>query len=172
MSQVDLKSLIGHLNETTRRALEAAAGLCLSRTHYKVEIEHWLLRLVEEKDSDLPLVEKHLAEASADVPSFEILLRGTGTFRPVSEVVFVMLATGISQCEQLAERLRSGPLESPLNFPYHPHVTVAHDVEPELLDRAFTELADFTAYFTVSAFSLYRHEAGTGWQPTREFPLR
>ena len=126
----------------------------------------------EVDDSDLPLVEKHLAEASADVPSFEILLRGTGTFRPVSEVVFVMLATGISQCEQLAERLRSGPLESPLNFPYHPHVTVAHDVAPELLDRAFTELADFTAYFTVSAFSLYRHEAGTGWQPTREFPLR
>ncbi len=121
---------------------------------------------------ELPVIEKHLAEASADVPAFEILLRGTGTFRPVSEVVFVMLASGISQCEQLALRLRSGPLDRPLNFPYHPHVTVAHDVAPELLDRAFTELADFSAYFTVAAFSLYRHDPGTGWHPTREFPLQ
>jgi len=123
-------------------------------------------------DADLSLIEKHLAEASADLAPFEILLRGTGTFRPVSEVVFVMLATGISQCEQLAERLRSGPLARPLNFPYHPHVTVAHDLAPDLLDRAFTELASFTAYFTVTAFSLYRHDPGTGWQPTREFPLQ
>jgi len=127
---------------------------------------------LEVDESELPLVEKHLVEASADVPAYEILLRGTGTFRPVSEVVFVMLARGISQCEQLAARLRSGPLERPLSFPYHPHVTVAHDLAPDLLDRAFTELADFTAYFTASAFSLYRHDPGTGWQPTREFPLR
>ena len=127
---------------------------------------------IEVDESDLPVIEKHLTEASADVSAYEILLRGTGTFRPVSDVVFVMLARGISECEQLALRLRSGPLEHPLKFPYHPHVTVAHEVAPELLDRAFGELADFTAYFTVSAFSLYRHEPGTGWQPTREFPLR
>lgn len=127
---------------------------------------------MEVDEDELPVIEKHLTEASADVPSFDILLRGTGTFRPVSEVVFVMLARGISQCEQLAKRLRSGPLERPLNFPYHPHVTVAHDLAPELLDRAFAELAGFTAYFTVSEFCLYRHDPGTGWQPTREFPLR
>ena len=127
---------------------------------------------MEVDEDELPRIEQHLAAASADVPAYEILLRGTGTFRPVSEVVFVMLARGISQCEQLAKRLRSGPLERPLSFPYHPHVTVAHDVAPELLDRAFTELAGFTAYFTVSAFCLYRHDPGTGWQPTREFPLQ
>ena len=40
MAAVDLKSLVGRLNETCRRALEAAAGLTLSRTHYNVEIEH------------------------------------------------------------------------------------------------------------------------------------
>jgi 2'-5' RNA ligase len=127
---------------------------------------------MEVDEAELPVIEKHLAAASADVPAYEILLRGTGTFRPVSEVVFVMLARGISQCEQLAKRLRSGPLERPLSFPYHPHVTVAHDLAPELLDRAFTELAGFTAYFTASAFCLYRHDPGTGWQPTREFPLQ
>ena len=47
MAQLNLKGLIGKLNETCRRSLEAAAGLCLSRTNYNVEIEHWLLKLLE-----------------------------------------------------------------------------------------------------------------------------
>ena len=37
---VNLKALIGKLNDTCHGALEAAAGLCLTRTHYDVDIEH------------------------------------------------------------------------------------------------------------------------------------
>ncbi|MBI3186939.1 MAG: type VI secretion system ATPase TssH [Gammaproteobacteria bacterium] len=58
MITIDLKSLVNKLNEPTRYALEAAAGLCLSRTHYNVEIEHWLLKLLEIPDSDLQAVLK------------------------------------------------------------------------------------------------------------------
>ena len=50
---INLKSLIGKLNDTTRRALEGAAGLCLSRTNYNVEVEHWLMKLLETSDTDL-----------------------------------------------------------------------------------------------------------------------
>ena len=53
MINIDLKSLVGKLNEPCRVALESAAGLCVSRTHYNVEIEHWLLKLLEIQDSDL-----------------------------------------------------------------------------------------------------------------------
>lgn len=53
MITLDLKSLIKKLNNTTRNALEGAAGLCLSRTHYNVEVEHWLIKLLEVDDSDL-----------------------------------------------------------------------------------------------------------------------
>ncbi len=49
---VNLKSLIGRLDDVTRTALEAAAGLCLARTHYDVEIEHYLLKLMDAADSD------------------------------------------------------------------------------------------------------------------------
>jgi type VI secretion system protein VasG len=49
---VNLKSLIGKLNSPTRSALEGAAGLCLSRTHYNVEIEHYLMKLLEASDND------------------------------------------------------------------------------------------------------------------------
>ncbi len=53
MITIDLKSLVGRLNEPSRNALEGAAGLCLARTHYNVEIEHWLIKLLEIPDSDL-----------------------------------------------------------------------------------------------------------------------
>jgi len=56
MITIDLKSLVGKLNEPTRIALEGAAGLCLSRTHYNVEIEHWLLKLLEIPGSDIAAV--------------------------------------------------------------------------------------------------------------------
>ena len=47
MAGLDLKNLIGKLNSQCQRALEGAAGLCLSRTNYNVEIEHWLIKLLE-----------------------------------------------------------------------------------------------------------------------------
>jgi type VI secretion system protein VasG len=53
---LDLRSLIGKLDDTSRRALEGAAGLAVSRTHYEVELEHWLVKLLESADSDIPLI--------------------------------------------------------------------------------------------------------------------
>lgn len=56
---VNLKGLIGKLDDTCRRALEAAAGLCLSRTHYDVDVEHLLLKLLDGHDSDMRKIFKH-----------------------------------------------------------------------------------------------------------------
>lgn len=54
-----LKSLIGTLNKPCSRALEAAAGLCLTRTHYDVEVEHLLLKLIEIPQSDVGRILRH-----------------------------------------------------------------------------------------------------------------
>src|SRR6266480_4024179 len=56
---VNLRGLIGKLNAPTRNALEGAAGLCLSRTHYDVEIEHFLLKALDATDGDLAFILKH-----------------------------------------------------------------------------------------------------------------
>ncbi len=56
MVAIDLKSLISRLDDHCRRALEAAAGLTLSRTHYNVEIEHWLMKLAEGTDTDIAAI--------------------------------------------------------------------------------------------------------------------
>ena len=59
MAAIDLKQLVGRLNDPCRRALEAAAGMTLSRTHYNVEIEHWLLTLADRADGDIAAILRH-----------------------------------------------------------------------------------------------------------------
>lgn len=123
-------------------------------------------------DAELPRIEAHLDEVAARHAPFEIQLRGTGSFLPVSPVVFVALATGISNCERLEADVRRGPLSRPLKFYYHPHVTVAHELTPEALDRAFTELADYRATFWVREFGLFEQDGDGVWHPQRAFTLR
>jgi len=55
----NLKSLIGKLNTTCRSALESAAGLCLSQTHYEVDIEHFLIKLLEIANTDMQKILRH-----------------------------------------------------------------------------------------------------------------
>jgi 2'-5' RNA ligase len=122
-------------------------------------------------DGDLVVVQRHLHETAAGLVPFDVHLRGTGTFRPVSPVVFVSLVEGISQCEQLAQAVRRGPLDVALDYPYHPHVTVAHHLPDERLDQAFAELAGFECQFTVADFHLYVHDDELGWQASQDFAL-
>ncbi|APZ92333.1 type VI secretion system ATPase TssH [Fuerstiella marisgermanici] len=61
MTAVNLKSLIGKLNDVCTRSLEGAAGLCMSRTNYNVEIEHWLLKLLEGSNTDIHAIAKAFA---------------------------------------------------------------------------------------------------------------
>ena len=55
----------------------------------------------------------------------------------------------ISSCEVLQSQVRSGPLEVDLRFPYHPHVTVAHDLDKDALDRAYDALSEYDCAFDV-----------------------
>ena len=56
---VNLRSLIGKFNGATRKATEAAVGLCVSRTHYNVEIEHYLFKLLDTTDGDFAAIVRH-----------------------------------------------------------------------------------------------------------------
>jgi len=55
----NLKALIDKLNDTTRKTLESAAGLCVARTHYDIEIEHYLLKALDASDNDISAILKH-----------------------------------------------------------------------------------------------------------------
>lgn len=121
--------------------------------------------------AEVPELIEHLDTAAATTDPFTMVLRGTGTFRPVSDVVFVQVARGISACEQLERSIRSGRWSRERAFPYHPHVTVAHDVAEDSLDLAFDDLADYAATFEVPSFQLYEQDVEGTWTPVREFAL-
>ena len=112
-----------------------------------------------------------LRERCARHQRFRVRLRGTGSFRPVSDVVFVAVAEGISSCELLADSLRVGPLRTPLRFPYHPHVTVAQDVSADALDAAFEGLEGFRADLMIDEVWVHRQEADESWTPLGTLPL-
>ncbi|GIL36820.1 2'-5' RNA ligase family protein [Phycicoccus sp. DTK01] len=113
----------------------------------------------------------HLDDVCRAVRPFEMVLSGTGTFRPVSPVVFVQVSKGIGECERLESAVRGGPVERTLDFPYHPHVTIAHHLDDDALDRAFEGLAGFRCAFTVASIELYHHDPDGVWRVIRSLPL-
>ncbi|PID97021.1 MAG: hypothetical protein CSA84_01265 [Actinomycetales bacterium] len=130
-----------------------------------------LLGPTELSDAEMPLLVEHLTRIGRRSAPFPMVLRGTGTFRPVSDVVFVQVAQGISGCEQLEQQIRVDRWARELAFPYHPHVTVAHDVPGPDLNRAFDELADYRAAFDVEQFWLYEQRSDGCWSALRPFGL-
>ncbi|GAA0656146.1 2'-5' RNA ligase family protein [Streptomyces thermocarboxydovorans] len=120
---------------------------------------------------DLPAIEAHLSEVASNGRPFPMRLRGTGTFRPLSPVVFVQVVEGAEACTWLQKQVRdaSGPVARELPFPYHPHVTVAHGIEEAAMDRAFEELADYEAEWPCTGFALYEQGADGVWRKLREF---
>ncbi|SOD71955.1 2'-5' RNA ligase [Jatrophihabitans sp. GAS493] len=120
---------------------------------------------------DLDEIESHLAKAAEACGPFPMHLAGTGTFRPLSPVVFIQVARGLAECELLEKAIRSGPLARDLEFPYHPHVTVAHDVDEDALDTAYSGLSDYIARFVVDRFTLFERGPGGGWTQRRHYQL-
>lgn len=119
----------------------------------------------------LAVISDHTARAAAATMPFRIHLRGAATFRPISPVVFVQVVQGLSQCEALERAVRSGPLDHPTRFNYHPHVTVAHEVSEANLDRAFEEMANYSAQFQVNKIHLFEHGADSVWRAVKSFTL-
>jgi 2'-5' RNA ligase len=119
--------------------------------------------------AELPGVVDHLLRVATAERRFWIRLRGTGTFRPVSPVVFVALAEGIEGCERVQANVMTGPLHGAPTFPYHPHVTIAHHLPDEVMDRAFKELSGFRADFEAWGFALYKLGRDGIWRRDRDF---
>jgi type VI secretion system protein VasG len=92
MPSVDLKLLVGRLNDVCRRTLEAAAGRTLSRSHYNVEIEHWLLQLLDQPRCDVVLV---LQRAGVDM----------GALQAELNTALDRMATGNGRAPSLAPEL-------------------------------------------------------------------
>jgi 2'-5' RNA ligase len=138
---------------------------------YAIPTHVTLLPPTEVGRADLPPFRRHLTQVAAEARAFPMRLHGTDTFRPLTPVVYVRLTEGAGECARLQERVRSGPLARELQFPYHPHVTVAHGIAEPALDRAQRELADFAAYWATTGFALYEQGGDGVWRKMREYPF-
>ena len=112
---VDLRGLVGKLNAQTRNALEGAAGLCLARTHYDVEIEHFLMKALDASDSDVALLLKHCgvnrSRLAADLTSsLDKLKSGNARTPALSPTVTRMFADAwlIGSVDYGAPQVRTG----------------------------------------------------------------
>ncbi len=119
----------------------------------------------------LPTVADHLAAVASATAAFTVGLRGAGSFRPVSPTVFVPLVRGGEKCRRLQGAVRAGPLARELHHPYHPHVTVVHDVAEPVLQAAYSALGGFEAAFDVTALTFFEQQSGGAWRALRDFPF-
>jgi type VI secretion system protein VasG len=112
---VNLRSLIGKLNDATRNAVEASAGLCLSRTHYDVEIEHYLMKLLDSSSGDFACIAKQFgvdkARLSAELTrSLDKLKSGNARTPALSPSLLKMLteAWTLGSIDYGAGQIRTG----------------------------------------------------------------
>nr|WP_230975918.1 type VI secretion system ATPase TssH [Acetobacter garciniae] len=112
-----MKSLVARLNDSCRKSLESAAGLTLARTHYNVELEHWLQKLCDATDTDIPAIFRHydidMGRFLADLGrAFEHMRTGNSRAPGLApDIVEAMKqAWLIASIEDAASRIRSGHL--------------------------------------------------------------
>jgi type VI secretion system protein VasG len=112
---LNLKALISKLNDPARAALEGAAGLCLSRTNYDVEVEHYLTKLLDSTAGDLAAIIKHFevdkSRLTADLArSIDKLKSGNARTPAISPSVLKMLTTAwtIGSIDFNAGQVRTG----------------------------------------------------------------
>jgi type VI secretion system protein VasG len=112
---LNLKSLIGKLNDTTRNAMEAAVGLCISRTNYDIEVEHYLLKALDNSDNDIAWILKQYgvdrSRLTAELQrSLDRLKRGNARNAEFSPHLVNMLSEAwtIATLEYDASQIRTG----------------------------------------------------------------
>ncbi len=112
---LNLKALIAKLNDQTRGTLEGAAGLCLSRTHYDIEVEHFLTKLLDSSSHDFAAIIKHFeidkSRLTAELArSMDKLKSGNARTPAISPTVLKMLTTAwtVGSIDFNAGQVRTG----------------------------------------------------------------
>ncbi|MFZ1382990.1 MAG: 2'-5' RNA ligase family protein [Scrofimicrobium sp.] len=124
------------------------------------------LAVPEDKRGD---VFEHLRGLAEEHRPFRIGLKGADTFEPVSPVAFLKVVQGAGLCKQLAEDVRSGPLDYSLRFPYHAHVTLAQNLPSQAITRALELGHSFEASWMVQGFRIDRVEKDGSYVSTAIF---
>jgi type VI secretion system protein VasG len=171
---IELKPLIGRLNDVCRRALESAAGLTALRTHYNVEIEHMLMGLLDRTDSELAAILKRweidAARVSADLNrALDRMKTGNARAPALSPDIVEMVKSAwlLASVEQGASRVRSGHLMWALlaDDMLARHLREASpalaSIEPDVLKRDYVAICGGTVEASQATSQAIGSEAST-----------
>jgi len=179
MITVDIKSLLNLLNPYCTRSLEAAAGLCVSRSHYEVTVEHILAKLLEEPRSDIPLIFRQFdldtgkVQRAVDqaLEEFQTGNAGKPVFSPLL-LEWFQEAWLISSVDLSENRIRSGALlltflTKPTQFATGRYVDLFRTISKDALLSKFWDIVKESAEQASPAQRLERgEEAGPAGDAT------
>ncbi len=152
MLTVDIKELLRRLNKFCTSCLEGAAGLCVSRSHYEVAVEHFLVKLLEEPAADIQLVLRHFeidpgrlgAALQRTIEEFKSGNPGKPVFSP-SLLEWVQEAWLVGSVDLGLPKIRSGVLflvllSNPSRFTWGKYVDTLTNIRVEELRREFFDI--------------------------------
>ena len=150
---INLKSLIGKLNENTRKTLESSAGLCLTRTNYDIEVEHYVLKLLDQPYGDFAQIVNHFmidtSRLTAELTrSLDKLKKGNARTPSLSPTLVKMLteAWTVGSIEFGSAEIRTGftvlalVANDELSRLVHDVSKELQKIEPEVLRKEFLNI--------------------------------
>lgn len=152
MININLSSLIQRLHPIAKVALEDAAALAVSEKATEVQIEHYLLSLLERPNSDFDVLLSHF-DCSENLlrqsirSTLDTNAKGNGSKPVFSALLIEWLQESwlVSSLDLSETQIRSGALlltlvSNPLRYGQHGYASILEAVNPDSLKRNFAEL--------------------------------
>ncbi|MGI9949328.1 type VI secretion system ATPase TssH [Vibrio hyugaensis] len=152
MININLSSLIQRLHPIAKVALEDAAALAVSEKATEVQIEHYLLSLLERPNSDFDVLLSHF-DCSENLlrqsirSTLDSNAKGNGSKPVFSALLIEWLQESwlVSSLDLSETQIRSGALlltlvSNPLRYGQHGYASILEAVNPDSLKRNFAEL--------------------------------
>ncbi|EPM6961440.1 type VI secretion system ATPase TssH [Vibrio alginolyticus] len=152
MININLSSLIQRLHPIAKVALEDAAALAVSEKANEVQIEHYLLSLLERPNSDFDVLLSHF-DCSENLlrqsvrSTLDTSAKGNGSKPVFSALLIEWLQESwlVSSLDLSETQIRSGALlltlvSNPLRYGQHGYASILEAVNPDSLKRNFAEL--------------------------------
>ncbi|MGE3834861.1 MAG: GNAT family N-acetyltransferase [Acidimicrobiia bacterium] len=123
-------------------------------------------------EGDLDDALDRLRDAARRTSPLRLVLGPPATFLPTNPVLYLGVGGDVAGVDGLRDKVFRPPLERPLTWPFHPHVTVLDGGDPERIRAGVAVLADWVADVTVEAVHLleerYRDDGSRAWEPIAE----
>jgi type VI secretion system protein VasG len=180
MVEVDLKKLVSRLNRFCTRALEAAAGNCVSRTNHEVTVEHMLAAMMEDPNADIQQAlhkfeidpGRVLKTLSRDLDNLRTGNQGRPVFSPLLTQWFqhawLIASVEHGQAEVRSANLFQALLASPARLAGGDYIDILSDIPAAELKRNYHDIFAASTETAAAAGKADVGAPGAGAEPSKD----